>query len=184
MSIEVPVSEGDEAISLSQEELGQSPKDYWWFSLESTCSTSVFPKDIDEVWFLDQAIWREEHRSKYDLKKPTEECEDPECRDHAVIRISQIKEKLQAGKEEVKNAEVVMTTLNGLPRSWDSFIQVMCARRKWLLSVDSGKRTHNKRIEDGSNWRSISHHPKRSLNQWGIWRTQLLKNLLSTLAFG
>ena len=42
-------------------------------------------------------------------------------RDHAVIRISQIKEQLQAGKEEVKNAEVVMATLNGLPGSWDSF---------------------------------------------------------------
>ena len=28
MSIEVPVSEGDEARSLSQEELGQSPEDY------------------------------------------------------------------------------------------------------------------------------------------------------------
>ena len=27
----------------------------------------------------------EEHKSKYDLKKPVEECEDPECRDHTVI---------------------------------------------------------------------------------------------------
>ena len=27
----------------------------------------------------------EEHKSKYDLKKPVEECEDLECRDHAVI---------------------------------------------------------------------------------------------------
>ena len=43
-------------------------------------------------------------------------------RDHAVIRISQIKEQLQARKEEVKNAEVVMATLNGLPGSWNSFI--------------------------------------------------------------
>ena len=51
-------------------------------------------KYIDEVWFLDQAIWREEHRSEYDLKKPAEECEDPECRDHVVIRISQIKEQI------------------------------------------------------------------------------------------
>ena len=32
--------------------------------------------------------------------------------------------------EEVENAEIVMTTLNGLPRSWDSFIQGICARRK------------------------------------------------------
>ena len=56
----------------------------------------------------------EDHRSDYDLKKPAEECEDAECREHAVIRISQIKEQLQAGKEEVKNAEVVMATFDGL----------------------------------------------------------------------
>ena len=30
-------------------------------------------------------------------------------RDHAVIRISQIKEQLQAGKEEVKNAETIQS---------------------------------------------------------------------------
>ena len=46
-------------------------------------------------WFLDQAIWREEQNSEYDLKKPVEECEDPECRDHAVIRVSQIKNNLK-----------------------------------------------------------------------------------------
>ena len=33
-------------------------------------------------------------------------------------------------EEEVENGEIVMTTLNGLPRSWDSFIQGICARRK------------------------------------------------------
>ena len=32
--------------------------------------------------------------------------------------------------EEVENAEIVMTTLNGLPRTWDSFIQGICARKK------------------------------------------------------
>ena len=53
-------------------------------------------------------------KSEYDLKKLLEECEDPECRDHAVLRVSQIKEQLEAVKEQVKNAEVVMATLNGL----------------------------------------------------------------------
>ena len=38
-------------------------------------------------------------------------------------RVSQIKEKLQATEEEVENGEIVMTTLNGLPKSWDTFIQ-------------------------------------------------------------
>ena len=45
-------------------------------------------------------------------------------------RVSQIKEQLKAVEEEVENAEVVITTLNGLPGSWDSIIQGMCARRK------------------------------------------------------
>ena len=44
-------------------------------------------------------------------------------------RVSQIKEQLEA-VDEVENAEIVMTTLNGLPRSWDSFIQGIFARRK------------------------------------------------------
>ena len=44
-------------------------------------------------------------------------------------RVSQIKE-LEAIDEEVENAEIVMTTLNGLPRSWDSFIQGICATKK------------------------------------------------------
>ena len=32
-------------------------------------------------------------------------------------RVSQIKEQLEVVDEEVENAEIVMTTLNGLPRS-------------------------------------------------------------------
>ena len=45
-------------------------------------------------------------------------------------RVSQIKEQLEAVDEEVENVEIVMTTLNGIPRSCDSFIQGICARRK------------------------------------------------------
>ena len=44
-------------------------------------------------------------------------------------RVSQIKEQLEASDEEVENAEIVMTTLNGLPRSWDALIQGICARK-------------------------------------------------------
>ena len=43
--------------------------------------------------------------------------------------MSQIKEQLEV-VEEVENAEVVITTLNGLPGSWDSFIRRMCARSR------------------------------------------------------
>ena len=55
-------------------------------------------------------------------------------------RVSQIKENLEAVEEEVENAEVLITTLNGLPGSWDSFIQGMRSRRKSLLSADPGKK--------------------------------------------
>ena len=45
-------------------------------------------------------------------------------------RVSQIKEKLEAVDEEVENSEIVMTTLNALPRSWNSFIQEIYVRKK------------------------------------------------------
>jgi len=40
------------------------------------------------------------------------------------------KEKLEAIEDMVEDAEVVMTTLNGLPRSWECFIQGIFSRRK------------------------------------------------------
>ena len=42
--------------------------------------------------------------------------------------------------EEVENVEVVVATLNGLPGSWDSFMRGMSAKRKRLLSANSGKK--------------------------------------------
>ena len=39
-------------------------------------------------------------------------------------------EHLEVVEEEAENAEVVIATLNGLPGSWDSFMQRMYARRK------------------------------------------------------
>ena len=45
-------------------------------------------------------------------------------------RVSQIIEQLEAVDEEVENADIVISTLNELPGSWDSYIQGMCAIRK------------------------------------------------------
>ena len=45
-------------------------------------------------------------------------------------RVSQIKEQLESIGDMVEEYEVVMTTLNGLPREWDSFIRGICARKK------------------------------------------------------
>ena len=47
-------------------------------------------------------------------------------------RVSQIKEQLEVVDEEVENAEIMMTTLNGLPRTWDSFIQGIYAKKKLI----------------------------------------------------
>ena len=44
-------------------------------------------------------------------------------------RVSHIKEQLEAVDEEVENTEIVMTTLNGLPRTWESFIQGIYVER-------------------------------------------------------
>ena len=52
-------------------------------------------------------------------------------------RVSMIKERLEAVDEEVENAKIVMTTLNGLHRSQDSFIQGICDR----------KNVHKKKLE-------------------------------------
>ena len=38
-------------------------------------------------------------------------------------RVSQIKEQLEAVDEDVENAEIMMTTLNGLPIAWDSSLK-------------------------------------------------------------
>ena len=45
-------------------------------------------------------------------------------------RVSQIKEQLESIGDMVEEAEVVMTTLNGLLGEWDSFIRGICAIRK------------------------------------------------------
>ena len=47
-----------------------------------------------------------------------------------LTRVSQIKEKIEAIGDSVEEAEIVMTTMNGLPRSWDSFIKGIFSRRK------------------------------------------------------
>ena len=45
-------------------------------------------------------------------------------------RVSQIKEQLEAIGDKLDEDELVMTALNGLTRSWESFIQMMCARKE------------------------------------------------------
>ena len=42
-------------------------------------------------------------------------------------RVYQIKEQLEEIEDMVEDEKVVMTTLNGLPRSWEAFIQGICS---------------------------------------------------------
>ena len=37
---------------------------------------------------------------------------------------------MEAIKDSVEEVKLVMTTMNGLPRSWDPFIKGTCSRRK------------------------------------------------------
>ena len=45
-------------------------------------------------------------------------------------RVSQLKEQIEAIGDSVEEAELVMTTMSGLPRPWDPFIKGICSRRK------------------------------------------------------
>ena len=47
-------------------------------------------------------------------------------------RVSQIREQIEVVGDLVEEAELVMTTMNGLPRSWDPFIKGICSRRKLM----------------------------------------------------
>ena len=45
-------------------------------------------------------------------------------------RVSQIKEQSKAIGDSVEEAELVMSTMNGLARSWDPFIRGISSRSK------------------------------------------------------
>jgi hypothetical protein len=47
-------------------------------------------------------------------------------------RISQFKEQLEAIGDTLDEYELIMTTLNGITRPWDAFIQTICSRKEKL----------------------------------------------------
>ena len=85
----------------------------------------------------------------------------------------------------MENAEVVIDTLNGCPGSWNHSFEECVPKGSDYFQQTLGRAhtrrcsTHSERWEDQD--LTIQ---RRSLKRWGIWRTQLLKNLLSILAFG
>jgi len=62
-------------------------------------------------------------------------------------------EQLEAVKEKVKNAEVMMATLNGLPGSWNSFKECVPEGSDYFQQTLGRRRSlnHKKRREEGSN---------------------------------
>jgi hypothetical protein len=46
--------------------------------------------------------------------------------------VYQFKEQLEAIRDNLDEDEIIMTTLNGLKRPWDAFIQTICARKEKL----------------------------------------------------
>ena len=55
------------------------------------------------------------------------------------------KKQIEEVKEEVKNAEVVIATLNGLLGSWDLFMQGMCDYFQLNLGREHTKRRSSRR---------------------------------------
>ena len=56
--------------------------------------------------------------------------QDSESIQSYFTRVSQLREQIEAIGDSVEEAELVMTTMNGLPRPWDPFIKGICSRRK------------------------------------------------------
>jgi hypothetical protein len=48
------------------------------------------------------------------------------------FRVSQFKEQLEAIGDNLDEYELIMTSLNGLTRPFDAFIQTICARKEKL----------------------------------------------------
>ena len=68
----------------------------------------------------------------------------------------------------MENAEIVVTTLNGLPRLWDSFIQGICARKKlvkfnrlWEECSQEEARIAAREENMGSEYQALTIHPNK-----------------------
>ena len=46
------------------------------------------------------------------------------------MRITELRDKLRSSVDNIEEKEFVMTTLNGFPASWESFIQTISGRTK------------------------------------------------------
>ena len=132
ISEEVPVPEGDEAKVLYKKKLvmakriiANSIKDH----LIPQVSSLKTPKAMFDA--LTKLFEGKNINQKMTLRNQLKnvKIQNEETIQSYFTRVSSIKEQLKVVDEEVENVEIVMTTLNGLPRSWDCFIQGIYARK-------------------------------------------------------
>ena len=76
----------------------------------------------------------EEHKSKYHFEKLVEECKYLKCKDHTVILYKGLSNKRTTWSSGWRSIEWrnCVDDLEGLPRSWDSFIQGIRAKIKLI----------------------------------------------------
>ena len=85
----------------------------------------------------------------------------------------------------MKNAEVMMATLNGLPGLWNSFKECVPEGSDYFQQTLGRRRSlnHKKRREEGSNWRSRYRHPKKIPQSMRNMKNSTLEELLIHLSF-
>ena len=135
MSEEVPVPKGDEAKTLQKNKLVMA-KRIITGSINDHLIPHVSSLKTPKAMFdsLTKLFEGKNINQKMNLRNQLKnvKIKNAETIQSYFTRVSQIKEQLEAVDEEVVNAEIVMTTLNCITRSWDSFIQGICARRKLI----------------------------------------------------
>ena len=96
---------------------------------------------------------------------------------------SQIKEQLEAIGDKLDEYEMVMTALNGLPRPWESFIQMMCARKEsmkfdvvWEDCIQEEIRVANREALLKEDDQALATHTKRRRGQ-SISREEISRSL-------
>ena len=79
---------------------------------------------------------------------------------------------MEAIGDIVEEAEIMMTTLNGLLRGWESFIRGICARRKltkssrlWVECVQEGRISNREEKLNDNEDEALASHAKKGKNK-------------------
>ena len=64
-----------------------------------------------------------------------------------LMKVSQLRDQLAAIEDPINDKELVTITLNGLPSSWEPFIQGVCARLNFLNLINFGLTVFRKNLD-------------------------------------